>query len=114
MSEFSDYLDLPIRPRRNRRTPALRGLVRETRLAASQWLLPLFCTEWARSEAIASMPGCKRWSVEGLVEGASRARDAGVRAVVLFPRIAENLNTPGAEEAWNPDGLVPRAIRALK
>jgi porphobilinogen synthase len=60
------------------------------------------------------MPGCTRWSVEGLVAEAGRAVDLGVRAVILFPAIAEGLKTPTADECYNPDGLVPRAIRALK
>lgn len=60
------------------------------------------------------MPGCGRWSVEGLVEEAGRALAAGIRSVVLFPAIAPDRKSPSAEEAWNPDGLVPRAVRALK
>jgi porphobilinogen synthase len=106
-------LDLPIRPRRNRRSPAIRGLVRETRLAAEQLIYPLFITEGEVNEDIASMPGCRRWCLAGLVEEATAAWDAGVRSVVLFPRIADALKTRGAEEAWNDDGLVPRAIHAL-
>ncbi|MGB1130947.1 MAG: porphobilinogen synthase, partial [Haloferula sp.] len=54
------------------------------------------------------------WSLKGLVEAARSAHELGVPAVVLFPAIAEELKTPEAEEAWNPDGLVQRAVRALK
>lgn len=107
-------LDLPVRPRRNRQSAAIRGLVRETRLAAGQLIYPLFITEGGADEEIASMPGCRRWSLNGLVAEAGAAFGAGVRSVVLFPRIAENLKTRSAEEAWNDHGLVPRAIRALK
>ncbi|RYD37013.1 MAG: porphobilinogen synthase [Verrucomicrobiaceae bacterium] len=106
-------LDLPIRPRRNRQTPAIRGLVRETRLAAGQLIYPLFITEGTVDEDISSMPGCRRWSLDGLVREAASAFEAGVRSVVLFPRIADALKTCGAEEAWNDEGLVPRAIKAL-
>ena len=107
-------MNLPVRPRRNRQSAAIRGLVRETRLSPSQLILPLFITEGRVDEPIASMPGCHRWSLDGLVREATSAWEAGIRAVVLFPRIADALKTRQAEEAWNPDGLVPRAIKALK
>ena len=106
-------MSLPIRPRRNRQSAAIRGLVRETRLSAQQFILPLFITEGRVEEPIASMPGCERWSLEGLVREAVSAWEAGVRAVVLFPRIADYLKTRQAEEACNDAGLVPRAIKAL-
>lgn len=102
------------RPRRNRQSAAIRGLVRETRLSARQFILPLFITEGNEDEPIASMPGCQRWSLPGLVREATAAWEVGIRAVVLFPRIAEALKTREAEEAWNDAGLVPRAIKALK
>jgi porphobilinogen synthase len=107
-------LELPIRPRRNRRTPAIRSLVRETRLAPGDLIYPLFLHAGDDDQPIASMPGCTRWSLDGLVAEAGRAHALGIPAVVLFPAIAAELKTPGAEEAWNDDGLVPRAIRALK
>jgi porphobilinogen synthase len=107
-------LELPIRPRRNRRTPAIRSLVRETRLAPGDLIYPLFLHAGDDDQPIASMPGCTRWSLEGLVAEAGSAYALGIPAVVLFPAIAAELKTPGAEEAWNDDGLVPRAIRALK
>jgi porphobilinogen synthase len=107
-------MSLPIRPRRNRQSAAIRGLVRETRLSAQQFILPLFITEGRAEEPIASMPGCQRWSLDGLVREAISAWEAGVRAIVLFPRIADDLKTRQAEEAWNDAGLVPRAIKALK
>ena len=107
-------MSLPIRPRRNRQSAAIRGLVRETRLSAQHFILPLFITEGRVEEPIASMPGCQRWSLDGLVREAISAWEAGVRAIVLFPRIADDLKTRQAEEAWNDAGLVPRAIKALK
>ena len=103
-----------IRPRRNRKSPALRALVRETTLAASDFIYPLFVHDKDVDEAIDSMPGCTRWSIQGLVKEAGKAHALGVPAVVLFPAIAENLKTPMAEESHNDDGLVPRAIKALK
>ncbi|GAA5477537.1 delta-aminolevulinic acid dehydratase [Haloferula helveola] len=60
------------------------------------------------------MPGCTRWSIDGLVKEAGEALALGVPAVVLFPAIPESLKTPDAAESWNPEGLVPRAVRALK
>jgi porphobilinogen synthase len=60
------------------------------------------------------MPGCTRWSLAGLVAEAGAAHALGVPAVVLFPKVPDALKTSAAEEAWNPDGLIPRAIRALK
>ncbi|MCH7224623.1 porphobilinogen synthase [Haloferula sp. A504] len=103
-----------LRPRRNRRTPAIRALVRETTLTPADFIQPLFLHEGAEDVAIESMPGCTRWSLEGLVKEAGEVHALGVPAVVLFPAIADSLKTSGAEEAWNPEGLVPRAIRALK
>jgi len=107
-------MNLPIRPRRNRRTPAIRSLVRETNLSAADFILPLFLHEDAENTPIASMPGCIRWSLDGLVKEAGEAHAAGVPAVVLFPKIEEDLKTSDGAECFNDDGLVPRAIRALK
>lgn len=107
-------MNLPIRPRRNRRTPAIRSLVRETALSPADFILPVFLHEDGDDMPIASMPGVTRWSLEGLVKEAGEAHALGVPAVVLFPKIEENLKSPRAEECHNDDGLVPRAIRALK
>jgi len=107
-------MHLPVRPRRNRQTAAIRGLVRETALSPEHFMYPLFLSGTAQDEDIASMPGCKRWSTRGLLEEIGQAAAAGVQAVVLFPRIADALKTRGAEEAWNPGGLVPQTIRAIK
>jgi len=103
-----------IRPRRNRRTPAIRSLVRETVLTPSDFVLPLFLHEEEVDTPIASMPGVTRWSLAGLVKEAGEAHALGVPAVVLFPKIEDGLKTPDAVECANDHGLVPRAIRALK
>ncbi len=103
-----------IRPRRNRRTAAIRSLVRETTLGPADLILPMFVHGESADTPIASMPGVTRWSVEGLVREAGRAHALGIPAVVLFPKIGEPLKSPGAEECFNDEGLVPRAIRALK
>lgn len=103
-----------LRPRRNRKTAAIRSLVRETTLSASDFIYPLFVHEGKENEAIESMPGCTRWSLEGLVKEAGEAHALGIPAVVLFPAIEEKLKTSAAEESYNPQGLIPRAIKALK
>lgn len=103
-----------IRPRRNRKSAAVRALVRETTLTASDFIYPLFIHEKSEDEPIDSMPGCTRWSLDGLVKEAGEAHALGIPAVVVFPAITESLKTPGAEECHNDDGLVPRAIKALK
>ena len=107
-------MNLPVRPRRNRRSESVRALVRETTLSASDFIYPLFVQEGNANTPIASMPGCTRWSLDGLVQEAGAAHALGVPAVVLFPKVPDALKTRTAEEAWNPDGLVPRAVRALK
>ncbi|RBP44305.1 porphobilinogen synthase [Roseimicrobium gellanilyticum] len=107
-------LNLPIRPRRNRRTAAIRDLVRETELTPSHLIYPLFVHAGSEEQPIESMPGCTRWTVDGLLKEAAEAHALGVPAVVLFPAISDRLKTRDASEAWNAKGLVPRAIRALK
>lgn len=103
-----------IRPRRNRKSPAVRALVRETTLSASDLIYPLFVHDKNTDEAIDSMPGCKRWSLEGLVKEAGEAHALGIPAVVLFPAINEDLKSSDAAECYNASGLIPRAIKALK
>lgn len=103
-----------IRPRRNRKSAAIRALLAETSLSAADFIYPLFIHEGSEDQDIDSMPGCKRWSLDGLLKEAGEAFALGVKAVVLFPAISDKLKTPGAEEAWNPEGLVPTAVRALK
>lgn len=107
-------MELTARPRRNRRTESVRSLVRETVLTVGDLIYPLFLQEGEEDTPITSMPGCTRWSLGGLVKEASEAHALGVPAVVLFPKVPDELKTSAAEEAWNPEGLIPRAVRALK
>ena len=102
------------RPRRNRRSPAIRSMVAETALAPANFILPLFLHEDADDSPIISMPGVTRWSLDGLVREAGEAHALGIPAVVLFPKIEEALKSPDAAEACADNGLIPRAIRALK
>ena len=89
-------------------------MVRETLLSPGDFVLPLFLHDREVDEVIESMPGCTRWSLEGLLKEAGEALALGISSVVLFPAIEEGLKTKGAEECYNPEGLVPRAIKALK
>ena len=102
------------RPRRNRKSPAIRNLVREVSLSAKDFIYPLFVHEDSDNVAIASMPGCTRWSIKGLVKEAGEAHALGVPAVVIFPAVPEEKKNSTGDESYNPDGLVPRAIKALK
>ncbi len=103
-----------IRPRRNRISPAIRALVRETNVQVSDLILPMFFHEEEEDVPIASMPGVTRWSLDGLVRQAGEAVASGVPAVVLFPKIEDGLKTSDAAACADDEGLVPRAIRALK
>ena len=107
-------MELTYRPRRLRRTPALRAMVRETSLAARDFIYPLFVHEGAGNETIGAMPGAQRWSLESLVDEVGRAWDLGIRCVVLFPKVADGLKTEDGAECFNEHGLIPRAIRRLK
>jgi porphobilinogen synthase len=103
------------RLRRLRRHGFLRELVRETRLAPADLIYPVFVLDGhGRREPVASMPGVERRSVDLLVEHARVAADLGIPALALFPVIDPALKSDRADEAWNPDGLVPRAVQALK
>lgn len=103
------------RPRRNRRTAAIRGLVRETQLSARNLILPLFINEGERiREPIAAMPGQYRLSIDEAVKICREALELGVLAVALFPVVAEELKDRYAAESVNQKGLLQRAIVALK
>jgi porphobilinogen synthase len=104
-----------VRMRRMRRDEFSRRLMRESALTADDFIYPVFVLEGSRRvEAVASMPGVERQSLDRLLKTAERALGLGVPALALFPVIDTALKTPGAEEAWNPDGLVPRVVAALK
>ncbi len=101
------------RPRRLRRSAANRGLLRETRVHVSDLVYPMFVIEGeGRVEAIPSLPGCDRFSVDRLVEECGRLRDLGIGTVNLFGSGAAK--SPMGESSADPDGLIPRAVRALK
>jgi porphobilinogen synthase len=90
-------------------------MARETRLSTDHLVAPLFVKAGDRlREPIESMPGCHRFSVDLLVEEARKLYELGVPGVALFPAIAETHKDKTATQALDPDGLYPRAIRALK
>ncbi|XP_068643060.1 delta-aminolevulinic acid dehydratase, chloroplastic [Aristolochia californica] len=103
------------RPRRNRKSPALRAAFQETTLSPANFVLPLFIHEGEEDTPIGAMPGCYRlgWR-HGLMEEVYKARDVGINSVVLFPKIPDALKSASGDEAYNENGLVPRAIRLLK
>ena len=103
------------RPRRLRRDAATRALVREARLAPEDLILPVFVLDGERQQQdVASMPGVQRRSVDLLFEVAESCVALGVPVMALFPVIDPALKTPDGREALNPEGLVPRTVRALK
>ncbi|KAJ0085802.1 hypothetical protein Patl1_08334 [Pistacia atlantica] len=108
-------LPLNRRPRRNRKSPALRASFQETDLSPANFVYPLFIHEGEEDTPIGAMPGCYRlgWR-HGLVEEVAKARDVGVNSIVLFPKVPDALKTPTGDEAYNDNGLVPRTIRLLK
>ncbi|KAL9227046.1 hypothetical protein vseg_002787 [Gypsophila vaccaria] len=106
---------LPRRPRRNRRSAHHRAAFQETSLSPANLVYPLFIHEGYDDTPIAAMPGCYRlgWR-HGLLHQVAQARDVGVNSVVLFPKVPDALKSPTGDEAYNDNGLVPRAIRLLK
>ncbi len=103
------------RMRRMRRDDFSRRLMRETVLTPDDFIYPVFVLEGeGRVEAVASMPGVERQSLDRLLATAERAVSLGIPALALFPVIEPALKSLGAEEAFNPTGLVPRVVKALK
>ena len=107
-------MNLPIRPRRNRKSAAVRGLMRETTLSAANLIYPMFVQEGDEDTPIESLPGCARWSVAGIAEECKRLYALGIPCVDLFAVVPEEKKDAAGSEAWNPEGVVPRAIRAIK
>ena len=103
------------RPRRLRRDAFTRNLVREHRLSAHDFIYPVFVHEGEnRREAVPSMPGVERLSLDLLLDVARECVALGIPYMALFPAIDPSLKTPDGQEAANPNGLIPRVVRALK
>ena len=104
-----------VRMRRMRRDDFSRRMMREHQLTADDLIYPVFVLDGSnRREDVASMPGVQRLSLDLLLPVAEECAALGLPALALFPVIDASLKTPDGHEATNPDGLVPRVVRALK
>jgi len=103
------------RLRRMRRDEFSRKLMRETTLAPANLIYPMFVTEGTgKRDAVASMPGIERVSIDELVREAEQLMALGVPALALFPVTPGDVKTEDGREAWNPEGLMQRAVQAVK
>ena len=103
------------RPRRMRESSFSRTLMRENNISVSNLIYPMFVIEGTGiRQDIESMPGIQRLSIDELIKDASECHQLGIPAIAIFPYIDKKLKTDGASESFNDDGLVQRAIRALK
>lgn len=103
------------RPRINRRTAAIRSLVAETTLSPADFIVPLFIEEGTdQLQEISSMPGYFRRSLDKTLEEVRELWSLGLKSVLLFVKCADELKDNTGLESWNPDGLMPRSIRAIK
>lgn len=103
------------RPRRNRKSAAIRSLVEETKLTPSDLIYPQFVVEGKGiKDPIASMPGVFRMSLDYLLKEAERLLEFGIPAIALFPVIPKELKDPQGSESINPDGILQKSIRSLK
>ena len=116
MSSRSSRSPFPAtRMRRMRRDDFSRRLMRETVLSAADFIYPVFVLEGSgQREAVPSMPGVDRLSIDLLLEEAKAVNGLGIPAMALFPVTPASAKSEDAREAYNPDGLAQRAVRALK
>lgn len=114
MADFPGMFPLT-RMRRMRRAEFSRRLIREYRLTTDDLIYPVFVLEGSnRREAVASMPGVERKSIDLLVQEAEQVAKLGIPLMALFPVTPQEAKSEKAEEAYNPNGLAQRAVRALK
>jgi len=102
------------RPRRNRKSATMRAMVRENIITPSNFIYPLFIHDENFNQKIESMPGCERHSLESMLKEVGESYELGVKSFVLFPKVPDELKTNLGVEAYNPDGIVPRAVRLIK
>lgn len=107
-------MDLPIRPRRNRKSAAMRGLMQESNLSVAHLIYPMFVQEGEEDTPIEALPGCTRWSVNHIAGECCRLYELGIPCVDLFAVVPEEKKDLQGVEAWNPEGVVPQAIKAIK
>ena len=104
-----------IRPRRMRKDDFSRRLMREHVLTVDDLIYPVFVLDGERrTEAVSSMPGVQRQSIDVLLETAAECVALGIPALALFPVVDQSLKSLDAKEAFNAQGLVPRTVRAIK
>ncbi|KFC19899.1 delta-aminolevulinic acid dehydratase [Chryseobacterium sp. FH1] len=103
------------RNRRLRTNDSIRSLVRETSLTTNDLVLPMFVTEGDnKKEAISSMPGVFRQSLDLTVKTVKENYDLGIKAINLYMKVSDNLKDNTGKESWNPNGLMQTAIKAIK
>ena len=108
-------MDIPIRHRRLRINASVRSLIRENHLSTKDFILPIFINEGVNNkEAIPSMPGIYRLSLDLLKEEIKLIWQLGIRAVNIYVKVDQSLKDNTGKEAWNPDGLMQRAIKTVK
>ncbi len=108
-------LSLTRRPRRLRRTEALRRMVQETQLSVNDLIYPLFVMEGENlQEEIPSMPECYRYTLDLLLKEVADAYNLGINAIALFPKVPEEKKDNKGTESYNPEGLAQRTVRAIK
>lgn len=106
---------MSFRNRRTRKNESVRSLVRETVLTTSDLVLPMFIMEGEnKKEAIASMPGVYRQSIDNTIKEIKELYDLGIKAVNIYMKVSENLKDNTGKEAWNPNGLMQNSIKAIK
>lgn len=103
------------RPRRLRKNESVRSLVRESSLTPNDFVLPIFVAEGENvKQEIPSMPGIYRHSLDLTIKEVREIRDLGIKAVNIYVKVNSNLKDNTGKEAWNPDGLMQKTIRAIK
>ncbi|MGD1701985.1 porphobilinogen synthase [Dapis sp. BLCC M229] len=103
------------RPRRLRRTPALRRMVEETKLTVNDLIYPLFVMEGEGQKVeVSSMPGSYRYTLDLLLKEIEDAYNLGINAIALFPLVEEAKKDNVGTESYNPDGLIQRTVKAIK
>ncbi len=108
-------LELTKRPRRLRRNPSIRSLVRETILTVDDLIYPMFVMEGEQERVeILSMPGCYRFTLDFLLKEIADIYSLGIKAIALFPVVAEAKKDDRGTESYNSDGLVQRTVKAIK
>jgi porphobilinogen synthase len=108
-------MSLTHRPRRLRRTPAIRRLVRETVLTVDDLIYPMFVMEGENNrEEVSSMPGSYRYTLDLLLKEIAEVYALGINAIALFPAVPPEKKDATGSESYNPDGLIQRTIRAIK